>query len=626
MEGNLHDDLETSMKKPEPVRAENQGPGSEEDSQASSRTAVSESSNAEHSAEKHLPDRYVVRPGKTGDLLSCLETPNIVARIERGFCLSAAAARKHEPGAIFIDGAAQGPPFLDTEKHLYNLDHHEDCVRSFTLSTCEQAYILVRKGLNLQERDWVIYANDPDLDTLLAIWVFLNHRQISNESHEIRQNILPLLRLEGLIDVHGLEMQELVCFSSSLYQETSSRISQLLEGESNLKQEGRWDKISFTHYTADTLRKIDQMVYAAWHFEAFNIVDELTRAQITDRHIAVICSSNAGIYEVERELVAVHGQRLGIIVLQKNRSNYTVRQVNLFLPVNLHRIYYQLNLMDPAASRGSAANRWGGSADIGGQPRHTGTKLNPAQIAEALLRAFHKPTAQQVFSTSAAAVITTTIVLVSGWSTFTVWKDSPEILTATFLASSGILLFHFSRQYPRIYGFQLPVGIDWLFLLPVAVAGALLGGAWVPVQLLDTTSTRPADFVQMAILGLGVPLAAEILFRTLVHGLLAEELQTQRSGGRWFISWPVIGSSLLYVITSLTVVMPSLGTAVVPTLFSIGPGPISLLVQCLGAVLLAVACGMARERSGSIVPAVLLHCFCLILLVVRALLHLPILS
>ena len=52
-------------------------------------------------------------------------------------------------GTIFLDGAAKGEPFMDASRGIYNLDHHEGCVRSFTLSTCEQAMILIRKGLDL---------------------------------------------------------------------------------------------------------------------------------------------------------------------------------------------------------------------------------------------------------------------------------------------------------------------------------------------------------------------------------------------------------------------------------------------------------------------------------------------
>src|SRR6059036_2949344 len=115
------------------------------------------------------------------------------------------AARKAAPGTIYLDGAAEGGPFLDVEKGLFNLDHHEGCVRSFTLATCEQAMVVIRKGMDLQRRDWTIYANDPDLDTVLAIWVLLNHVRLNELNGKTRVRIMPLLRLQGLIDAQGLE-------------------------------------------------------------------------------------------------------------------------------------------------------------------------------------------------------------------------------------------------------------------------------------------------------------------------------------------------------------------------------------------------------------------------------------
>jgi len=42
---------------------------------------------------------------------------------------------------------------------VFNLDHHEGVIRRFTLSACEQAMILVLRGLDLRERPWTILAN-----------------------------------------------------------------------------------------------------------------------------------------------------------------------------------------------------------------------------------------------------------------------------------------------------------------------------------------------------------------------------------------------------------------------------------------------------------------------------------
>lgn len=561
--------------------------------------------------EGELPDRYLVKPqGEDRRVLNCLESPNIVVLVERGLTVAATTARKSQSGTIFLDGAAREAPFLDTERHVYNLDHHEGCVRSFTLSTCEQAYIMVRKGLSLRERDWTVYANEPDLDTILAVWILINYRRLNDENPEIRQKILPLIRLEGVIDVHGLEMTELSCFPEELLEETSAMVSELMEEELTLKREGRWSEIDFAEYTADQLRKIDRLVYSPWHFDGFKVVDELARVEVTDSQIAVICRSDAGIYEVEQQLTKVHENRLGLIVLQKDAKSYTLRQVNLFLPTNLRRVYAQLNLIDPSAGKGGAENRWGGSADIGGSPRKTGTALSPAQIAEAILRAFHKPTPMQVLSTVAVATITTTIAVLLGWAILEFWEARPATFTTAFLVAIGVMLGLFARQYPRVFGLRIPTQRDWWWLLPIGLVGFLMGGGWIwanPSQGHEVAGWPLRLYVLLAL-----PLSAELLFRGLIHGLFREELRAQRAGGRWFVSWPVIGSTTLYVAVSLLPFVPRTpGTELFIPDAWLPQGLWLTAVHCLGAALFSIAVGMARERSESVYTAILFHWFCI---------------
>lgn len=159
-----------------------------------------------------VPNRYSIRVRGEERVLVCSESPTISVRLERGLSVSAGATLKAPSGTLYLDGAAQGGPFLNTGKDILNLDHHEGCVRAFTVATCEQAMIVVRRGLDLQRRDWVIWTNEPDLDTVLAIWVLLNHLKLNDPDPEIRTRLMPLVRLEGAIDAHGLEMQELCGF------------------------------------------------------------------------------------------------------------------------------------------------------------------------------------------------------------------------------------------------------------------------------------------------------------------------------------------------------------------------------------------------------------------------------
>src|SRR5262245_63132848 len=203
------------------------------------------------------PDRYRIKQERDGEVLTCVEAPTVTVRVKQGFCVTANAARNSPPGSIYLDGAAQGKPFIDPKREVYNLDHHQGCVRAFTLATCEQSMVLIRKGLDLRRRDWTVHANDADLDTVLAIWVLLNHIRLNDPEGETRARVMPLLRLEGAIDAHGLDLQELAALPPSVWAEASQWIDQLREHELSLKARGRWLRIDLVEHVARLLRAID---------------------------------------------------------------------------------------------------------------------------------------------------------------------------------------------------------------------------------------------------------------------------------------------------------------------------------------------------------------------------------
>jgi hypothetical protein len=549
-----------------------------------------------------FPERYVIREDEDQNFLVCREAPNIRVSVQRGLSVSASSAVKYDSGTIFLDGAAQGPPFLDSERDLYNLDHHEGCVRLFTVSTCEQAYILLRKGLNLREREWRVLANDPDLDTVLAIWLLANHKRVtSSDEGEILRKLIPLVRLQGLIDVYGMDLKELSCLPHNLLEETENRIGKLRAREVQLKKEGAWEKVDFTEYTLRVLEEIDRMIYSPWQFSDFQIVDELARVKIGEKSIAVVCRSELGIYEVEEQLKSLHDKRLGIIVLQRSEKDYTLKQVDLFLPTNLQRIYSVLNLRDRFVTK---TNRWGGSDIIGGSPRRTGTALQQEEIAAAIAGVFQKPAASQILSRLAVASIAVLACLIGGWTLTLFWSKSAEAFVTGFTAFSAICLLLFAQPYHRMYGVRAPVGRDWGFLFVLTVIGAALGGTWFPAAVERGVMQAHLLTFMLAVL---LPFSAELLFRGVIHGLLAENLSTQRAGGRWFISWPVILSSLFYVGVSFLEVIPRRsGIFVLPWMPALD-GVSQVALSSVGLVLFGIACGVARERSESLAAPILFH-------------------
>ncbi len=556
-----------------------------------------------------LPDRYSIKEDEDGRYLVCGEMPEVKVRMQRDFSVTAGAARKYPPGTIFLDGAAQSEPFLDLERKVYNLDHHEGCERRFTMSACEQAMVLVLRGLDLRERPWTIYANEPDLDTVMAIWVLLNSVHLQNREEEsIKASVLPLVRLEGLIDVQGLEYLELSGFPKEHLEETFRQLEWLRSAGAVMEAEE--DHVDVLAGTMAQLRLIDQLVYPRGFIEELPGVEELAREELTEDRIVVVCRSEDGIYEVEKSLKRLYGKRLGLIVLEKEPRTYTLRQVDSFLPVTLEAAYRRLNLVDPAVKRTKSANRWGGSGEIGGSPRSSGTDLTPAQIALACSHAYRRPSLASRLGSIGLAFLVSAAAMAAGWfmeslgAAFpawsrTHWQGSPLAFAGGSLAVALIAMGWLARaQRRRLFGFQLPVGVGWLWLVPVAIGGALMGGAWAPpLAWREGVAPTGVDLAAM----LAFPLAAELTFRGIAHGLLLGSFSAQRSLGRWFLSWPVALSAIFYALWTIPLWHPPLGSAglIWPSL--------PPWVAVAGALLFGAALGICRERSGSLLAPLAVH-------------------
>ncbi|MFQ5350545.1 MAG: type II CAAX prenyl endopeptidase Rce1 family protein [Thermoanaerobaculia bacterium] len=554
-----------------------------------------------------LPQRYLIREGADGRYLTSRETPELKVRLDPGLSVTAAAARKAPEGTIYLDGAAQGEPFLDHERRVFNLDHHEGVIRRFTLSACEQAMILVLRGLDLRERPWTILANQPDLDTVLAIWVLMNSVHLGEDQPEIRRAAMPLIRIEGLIDSQGLELLEFGGMDEAGMQEALDRLDSLREVELAAMDDGQPTEATLLETLIAQLRLLDRMIYPVGFFETLPAVEELALAELTPQRIAVVCRCECGIYESEPVLKRLYGKRLGIIVLQKSADSYTLRQVDTFLPGNLKEAYRTLNLMDPAVRSSRSPNRWGGSGEIGGSPRTSGTRLEPTEIAAACRLAFHRPTPRERTLSAAAAFLLSSLTLLVGWAVAALgsprlpWTGAADLddlaaFGGTAVAAGALLLAAFKAfRRPGLFGLRPPAGWSWLWLSPVALAGALLGGAWMPAVGSPSALTRPMMLLTLLLL----PAAAEIGFRGLGQGLLMQRFRARGPEGSWLPSWPTVGSAVFFALWSAPLYLAGPATVV-------GNQPLPF-ASLSGALLLGLALGMARERAESLLAALALH-------------------
>jgi hypothetical protein len=561
---------------------------------------------------RQLPDRYRIQETDTGPVIQCTDVPNLRVSVSRDLSISASAARKAAPGTIFLDGVARCEPFMDHEKQIYNLDHHENCVRAFTLSACEQALVLSLKGLDLREREWNIMANEPDLDTVLAIWILLNHRRIQNREFANRQRLLTLVRLQGTIDSLGLELKEFSGLPPELSKTTQRLIDHLRREEIRLKKDALWDEIGFLDYTADILHQIDRMIYRPSDFSDFQEIKELARADINGKRIVIAVEADMGIYEIEPRLKSIYGDRLGWVILKKGQNTYTLRQMDIFMPVTLERVYERLNFIDAAVKYRDQQNIWGGSVEIGGSPRETGSRLTPAEIVNACRDAVQDAGFLRQMVRFLGTTGLVLLIAAAGAAGRYLWPPAAWLpgvgqdhLLATptfgmylgFLLATILALGSVAYRRPWQFGLAAPVGKIWWAFLPLAAMGGLFGCIILPSL---PPETKPAWGTSLLGL-LMAPVAIELLFRSLVHGLLAQSARISRPKSRIFLSWPMVGASLLFA--GYTLWQTSAGVSLIRIL----EHPLSYLLPVLGAFLLGLVLGAVRERSLSIIPPIIFH-------------------
>jgi hypothetical protein len=563
-------------------------------------------------AEAPLPVRYDLREVGGRTYLFCKEVPGVRASVEREHAFSESEAQKLGPRVVLLDGVGQFGPLIDNTRQLYNLDHHEQVLRAFTLATCEQALVLVVKGLELDKGDWTLYANEPDLDTVLAIWVLLNYRRVRDLSPEARDRLAPLLRLEGAIDANGREVGEWCGLPGAELARTRERLDRLFEREQAIKRRGAWREIDLAQFTLRMLGEVDRLVYSPEELgEVASVEHEYGHVGIGRDKIAIVVRDPAGIYEVERKLRSIWGDRLGLIALHRDRQDYTLRRTGL-ADVDLERAYGRLNLLDPAVDGRPPEKRWGGSDEIGGSPRPGGSRLAPAELLRVLEQSYApEPPRVALRATLRAAVLSLGIAGTAASAAIALailaprrWLDPlPSLLPfagAALLLSLAIAL-RMSAGRAWLYGYRSSAGRDWLVLFPIVVASGTLGSAWAP-------ALRGAPFAPetlgWALAGaLAGALAAESWFRGWAHGMLLFCTRVQQTGGPWFLSRATAATAALYAGATVLLAAPLFAGS--PLALPRAMPAQELALVGVSALVAGLALGMMRERSRSIWPGVL---------------------
>ncbi|MBW1891092.1 MAG: CPBP family intramembrane metalloprotease [Deltaproteobacteria bacterium] len=558
-----------------------------------------------------LPQRYVIKNSSDTRILTCLDAPDIAVQVEAGLTVSASAALKSPAGTIYLDGVAQSEPFMDHEKQIYNFDHHEGCLRPFTLSTCEQVLLMILKGLDLRSREWSVFANEPDLDTILSIWLLLNHQRIQQKDSGHRKFLYALVRHEGIIDSHGLEMTEFSGLPTELLIKTKKVIDYLRAEEIDLKKKAIWEEKDSLELTAMILHKIDRIIYRANDFADFKEIRELARVDLGTSRIAVIVQADQGIYELEPYLQKVYGEKLGLAALKTGEGKYTLRRLNPFMPGDLDNVYPILNYIDPAVGYRTNSPQWGGSGDIGGSPRGIATKLSDDEIAQACRDAFQHPRKPEYlthffYSLVAVCAIIGVAAISNFYLSSSPWLSNlaaAGLISKTYFSffvamvlftAAGIFLIS-GTQLSR-FGIGIPRGNVWWVFLPVIILTAMAKGVYFPDSVFRFLNLNESVIYVF----ITIPLATELLFRGLAHGILVKGTTVQSYNSRWFFSYPVIISAILYAafITSFLFL---------PEIFKGTFQAQTMAETAFAAFSFGLVNGVVRERSHSIFPAIVFH-------------------
>lgn len=311
--------------------------------------------------------------------------------IQRGFCLS--NEKDTIPNSIYLDGAFKGPLF-DVKNKIFSLDHHENCIRQITKSTCEQALLFAKSG-TFDNCCYQIIGNDPDLDTILASWILLNIDEI--KTSEVFSKILPLILVEGNIDSYGFNYEEMTGLSKDVILREKNRIDWLRENEVELKQSGEWNTINFVEYTLSVFEKLDKFVF---HNSDKSCIKPKTYEYFpfyNEKNILFVEDERLGIYDVE-EICIRDKMNVECIILSNSNGKYSIKLSTLISSFSLKNVWLRLSNAEmlEKIKQGITSETnpqiyfttWGGSLNIGGSPRYEngrGSYLNNVQVINHVL-------------------------------------------------------------------------------------------------------------------------------------------------------------------------------------------------------------------------------------------------
>ena len=292
-------------------------------------------------------------------------------RISRGVTVAFAALAPH---SIALDGYVQGPA-IDAKHRRFSFDHHGDCVRHATLSTCEMALDAIQVGL--KPDDLMLYLNDLDADTVLSTWLLLQPAAADSAS------VAWAIRRAGRRDALGPAARDAgLCPALQWALAPMTARFPALSGEDL----GVWREV-----LASCCRNLDRWLQlgapAADGSLPAPVPAGYALAAMRVLHKAQSWWLVGGDGPATLTAVYDRGMRAGVVVRSKadGTLDYTVGKASEFVagfdvPTLLAALRDAELRVNPAQKRHTS---WGGGSTIGGSPRNTdgsGSRLSTAEV------------------------------------------------------------------------------------------------------------------------------------------------------------------------------------------------------------------------------------------------------
>jgi len=278
-----------------------------------------------------------------------------------------------EPYSLALDGFVCDGPQYDFSGPRVNFNHHENCDRLATRSTCAQVLMAIRQGMFKLFRDPSgpkadVYVNDCDEDVCLSWFLLKNSYLVAGAMNPL---INRLVTMEDALDC-----------TAGAYP---------YPGDLPVLQELAWifEPYRLFRINGGIERKINSQFQSVITDVENRILKHITG---TGSSVPFDCrydtlGGGPG-WSLVKEIGAQarngmfsDGIQSYISVRERpdNKWTYTIGKLSSFIPFNLQFLYDELNKID---SNGS--DRWGGSNTVGGSPRVGGSKLSPSDLQNIL--------------------------------------------------------------------------------------------------------------------------------------------------------------------------------------------------------------------------------------------------